>query len=124
MVAMPKQGDVIKIDAEPHVGREMGGRSPETGNNQRSMIVWTNSGYNAKTQLVGGMMVSTGDYAKRTPHLAIRNEPDSHIYGNIVTWQVISYDFVKRHGRIVGHVSDGLLRTLLTKVHQIYSFPE
>jgi hypothetical protein len=24
----------------------------------------------------------------------------------------------------VGHVSDGLLRTLLTKVHQIYSFPE
>lgn len=124
MAEIPKQGDVIKIDAEPHKGREMGGHSPKNGDDRRPMIVLTNSGYNAKTKLVGGMVVSTGEYAKRMPHLPIRNEPDSNIHGNIVTWQVISYDFDKRHGKIVGHVSDELVRTLLAKVWQIYSKPE
>ncbi|WEV39668.1 type II toxin-antitoxin system PemK/MazF family toxin [Lactobacillus sp. ESL0681] len=119
MVRYPKQGDLIWIDSEPHVGHEEGGHNPETGNTQRPAVVISNTSYNEKTGLVVCMLF-THDLNKGKANLYYPIiDLASQLSGSVITFQMPNYDFQGRHGKIVGHVKEKDLEILLAKAYQI-----
>ncbi|WP_390407309.1 type II toxin-antitoxin system PemK/MazF family toxin [Lacticaseibacillus jixiensis] len=116
---MPKQGDIIFIDAEPHAGKEFGGHNPETNNNRRPMIVLSNSDYNHATKMVIGMVVTHSTFGDQNWYERFA-DLSSGVEGNIVLWQLPTYDAVARHTEIVGHVSDKLLNRLKQAAKDIF----
>ncbi|WP_125582235.1 type II toxin-antitoxin system PemK/MazF family toxin [Levilactobacillus cerevisiae] len=115
----PKQGDLIFIDAEPHVGHEEGGHSPQTGNIRRPMVVISNNGYNLSMGMVVCMPITSKIKTDERIYSPIVDH-DSGISGSIITYQVPNYDFNARHGEIVGHIHAKLLNELLQKVKRIF----
>lgn len=118
-MVIPKQGDIIWIDAEPHAGREEGGHAPQHGNIQRPAIVISNDAYNEKTGLVICMPI-THDIKKNNNDLyyQIADIP-SGVFGSVITYIMSNYDFSSRHGKVVGHVNDKDLDKLLSSAYQI-----
>ena len=57
----PKQGDIVFVDAEPHLGKEYGGHNFNNGNIRRPLIVLSNDDYNEATGMVIGMFVTSSD---------------------------------------------------------------
>ncbi|BAP84866.1 cell growth regulatory protein [Paucilactobacillus hokkaidonensis JCM 18461] len=117
---VPEQGSLIYIDAEPHAGHEYGGHNSNMGNIRRPMIVLSNSGYNQKTGMVSGMVITSTRFNNSDNYIEIADFK-SGISGSIVTWQLPSYDYSARHGEIVGKINGKTLNMLIQKVVEIYS---
>ena len=116
---MPKQGDLIFIDAEPHVGHEESGHDPQSGNIRRPMVVISNSGYNAAMGMVVCMPITSQKKSDARIYQAIVDY-DSGINGSVITFQIPNYDYQARHREVVGHVHARLLNDLLQKASQIF----
>lgn len=97
------QGDIIMIDAEPHAGHEMGGHNPEKGNIRRRYLVVSRSQYNSKSGLVIGLAITHihRDSPYRFPVVDFASKTN----GDALLFQLLSYDFLARHGEIIGHIS-------------------
>lgn len=116
---VPKQGDLIFIDAEPHVGREEGGHSPQSENIRRPMVVISNNGYNLAMGMVVCMPITSKEKNDSRIYQPIV-DCDSGISGSVITFQIPNYDYQARHGEIVGHIHARLLNDLLKKASQIF----
>lgn len=119
-MAAPKQGDIIFIDAEPHSGREEGGHDSINGNIQRPEVVISSNAYNPKTGLTISMPITSKNRNNKILYLPFV-DVKSGIKGSIITWQMRNFDFVSRHGKIVGHVSPAVLDELLKRAFEIFS---
>ncbi|WP_461239465.1 type II toxin-antitoxin system PemK/MazF family toxin [Paucilactobacillus sp. N302-9] len=116
---VPKTGDIIWIDTEPHAGHEEGGHSPETGNIRRPMIVLSNAQYNTATGFVMGMLITSTHHTNHSFYLPFADF-DSGINGDIVTFYMPTYDYHARHGEIIGHVADNaIIKELHKRISQI-----
>lgn len=115
----PKQGDLIYIDAEPHIGHEEGGHDPAAGNIKRPMVVISNDGYNQQTGMVVCMPITSKHVENRRMYAPIADF-DSGIKGSIILFQVPNYDFVGRHGEVVGKISNTVLNRLIDFAKTIY----
>lgn len=115
----PKQGNLIFIDAEPHVGHEEGGHDPKTGNIRRPMVVLSNSKYNQLTGMVVCMPITSKIHLDFRIAVPIRDSA-SGIQGSIITYQIPNYDFKARHGEIVGYISASTLSKLITMAKNIF----
>lgn len=114
MVEVPKKGDIIIADAEPHAGTEMGGHNPQKGNIRQHYIVMSTDAYNHATRMFIGMPITTTDHAN-DPHflpILINGSRGDGVKGYVVLWQLQNFDFIARHGRIVNQVSHATLRKL------------
>ena len=101
------QGDIIMIDAEPHAGHEMGGHDPEKGNIRRRYLIGLAITHNHITDDPFRFYVL--DYA-------------SHTNGDALLFQMLSYDFIARHGKIIGHIKESTeFDNLLQQVRNIFS---
>ncbi|WP_243682034.1 type II toxin-antitoxin system PemK/MazF family toxin [Lacticaseibacillus manihotivorans] len=80
---MPKQGDIIFIDSEPHAGKEFGGHDPEQNNTRRPMIVLSNTDYNHGTKMVIGMLVTHSNFGDSSWYEQFADF-NSGVEGNIV----------------------------------------
>lgn len=116
---LPKQGDLVFIDAEPHAGHEEGGHNPAKGNIRRPMVVISNEGYNSAIGMVVCMPITSKIKKDRRIYLPIADS-NSGIKGSVITFQISNYDYQARHGEIVGHVTPRLLNELLLRASQIF----
>ncbi|MFC6176579.1 type II toxin-antitoxin system PemK/MazF family toxin [Companilactobacillus huachuanensis] len=118
----PIQGDIIFIDAKPHAGHELGGHSIDSSNIRRPMVVLSDSDYNEATGLVSGMPITSHNFFENNDGSYIPiMDLDSGIKGNVVTYYLPSYDFIARHGEIMGHVSNTMLKKLIDNVSYIFN---
>ena len=115
----PKQGDIIYIDAEPHAGKEFGGHNPEQKYTRRPMIVLSNTDYNHATKMVIGMLVTHSNFGDPAWYEQFADF-NSGVEGNIVLWQLPTYDALARHAEIVGQVPDKLLKRLKQAAKDIF----
>lgn len=120
MVKMPKRGDIVFVDVEPHMGKEYGGHDVESGNIRRPLIVLSNSDYNFATGMIIGMVVTSRDFSDSTWYRSFADF-ESGVKGNIVLWQLPTYDFAARNGEVVGHASDRLIKSLRQSAIEIFS---
>ncbi|WP_125591142.1 type II toxin-antitoxin system PemK/MazF family toxin [Companilactobacillus jidongensis] len=118
----PIQGDIIYIDAEPHAGHEIGGHNSKNMNIRRPVVVLSDSDYNKATGLISGMPITSHDFMNSDDgsYIPIADK-ESGVIGNIVTYYLPSYDFKARHGEIIGHISDTILKKLLTSVKYLFN---
>ncbi|WP_369385657.1 type II toxin-antitoxin system PemK/MazF family toxin [Lacticaseibacillus camelliae] len=79
------------------------------------MIVLSNTDYNQLTGMVVGMAITTTDFADMSGYLPFV-DLESKTKGNIILWQLPTFDQVARHASIIGHVSPSMLNTLKKKV--------
>ncbi|GHP13301.1 hypothetical protein YK48G_07260 [Lentilactobacillus fungorum] len=115
----PKQGDLIFIDAEPHVGHEEGGHDPINGNIRRPMVVISNDGYNHELNMVVCMPITSKTKTDHRIYLPIADHK-SGIQGSVITFQIPNYDYKARHGEVVGQVSATLLNELIERAKNIF----
>lgn len=117
---MIEQGSIIYIDYEPHSGHELGGHDLKNGNIRRPMIVISNRNYNEKTGLVLGMGVTSNSKMLKNNDLFISfADQKSGVHGLISTINFSCFDFVSRHGEVVGRVSETVLNKLLKNANFI-----
>ena len=117
---VPRQGDIVFIDAEPHAGREEGGHNPATGNVQRPLIVLSNNDYNKYSGMVIGMMLTSTPRKLDPGFNRSFLDVDSGVHGQIIMWQLPNLDFKARNAKIVGRVSDKLLNELRQRAKDIF----
>lgn len=115
----PKQGDLIFIDAEPHAGHEEGGHNPQQGNIRRPMVIISNDGYNRQLGMVVCMPITSKTKSDRRIYLPIIDHA-SEIKESVITFQIPNYDYVARHGEIVGKVSTSFLNELIKRAKNIF----
>lgn len=114
----PKQGDLIMIDAEPHVGHEEGGHDPAVGNIRRPFVVISKTQYNAYTGMIIGMPITSK--LRNGPMYVPIADIANGIHGSIVTYQMPNFDFEGRHGKIIGHLQPKIVKDLLKRAKQIF----
>lgn len=104
---LPKKGDIIVADAEPHAGHEMGGHDPKKGNVRRHYVVMSSDDYNIATRMFIGMPITTTDHENNPRYLPIliNGSNGTGVKGYIVLWQLQNFDYVARNGKIVNAVS-------------------
>lgn len=113
------QGDIIMIDAEPHAGHEMGGHDPKSGNIRRRYLVVSHSEYNSKSGLVVGLAIT--HVHRDSPFRFPIVDFESGTNGDALLLQLLSYDFVARHGKIIGHLRQSReFDILLEQVRNIF----
>ena len=108
------------MDAEPHAGKEYGGHDINSGNIRRPMIVLSNTGYNSATGMIIGMVVTSSDFSNTSWYRSFADF-ESGVKGNIVLWQLPTYDFLARNGEIVGRADDSLVNSLRQRAIDIFS---
>lgn len=96
------QGDIIMIDAEPHAGHEMGGHDPENGNIRRRYLVVSRKEYNNKSGLVIGLAIT--HVHRDSPFRFPIVDFESGTNGDALLLQLLSYDFLARHGKVIGQI--------------------
>ena len=115
------QGDIIMLDAEPHAGHEMGGHDPEKGNIRRRYLVVSRHAYTKKSGLVIGLAI-THNHITDDPFRFYVLDYASHTNGDALLFQMLSYDFIARHGKIIGHIKESTeFDNLLQQVRNIFS---
>lgn len=107
----PKQGDIVFVDAEPHLGKEYGGHNFNNGNIRRPLIVLSNDDYNEATGMVIGMFVTSSDNFMNEM-LKPFADFESGVKGNIVLWQLPTYDAAACHLEVVVHAKSSLVKEL------------
>lgn len=114
------QGDIIMIDAEPHAGHEMGGHDPAKGNIRRRYLVVSQAAYNLKSGMIVGLAITH----KHIPHDPFRFyvlDFSSGTNGDALLLQLLSYDFIARHGKVIGHLPPSSeFDNLLSKIRSIF----
>ena len=111
----PKKGDIVKADAEPHSGHEMGGHNPNKGTIRRHYVVMSTTAYNEATHMFIGMPITTSDKYQDNPRykpILIPGGNGDGVKGYVVLWQLQNFDFDSRNGKIVNHVSVQILDKL------------
>lgn len=114
----PKQGDLIMIDAEPHVGHEEGGHDPASGNIRRPFVVVSKDQYNVYTGMIIGMPITSK--LRVGPTYVQVADVASGIHGSIITYQMQNYDFSGRHGEIIGKLSPSTVKDLTKRAKQVF----
>ncbi|GET18315.1 type II toxin-antitoxin system PemK/MazF family toxin [Ligilactobacillus agilis] len=105
------QGDIIVVDAESHAGREMGGHNVVEGNIRRHFLVVSRYEYNRRSNLVCGLAIT---------HKHVDFESGTN--GDALLLQLLTYDFVARNGKVIGHIHDeGQLNRIIKQVSNIFS---
>lgn len=117
---VPKQGDLIWIDAEPHAGHEYGGHNAKDGNNRRPMLVISDEIYNRRTHMIVGFPITSSILAQNMPSATIMKIEDQSIHGYAVFSGLLGYDFQARHGRIVGEVNRNARQKAMMAVRSIF----
>lgn len=113
------QGDLILIDAEPHAGHEMGGHNPEVNNIRRPFLVMSRSNYSDKSGLVVGLAIT--HVHRESPFRFSIVDFESKINGDALLLQLLSYDFIARHGEVIGHIhSQRQFKAILKQVQNIF----
>lgn len=113
------QGDLIMIDAEPHASHEMGGHNPENNNIRRPFLVMSRAGYSDKSGLVVGLAIT--HIHRDSPFRFSIIDFESKIDGDTLLLQLLSYDFLARHGKIIGHIhSERQFKSILKQVQNIF----
>ncbi len=116
---LPKQGDLIFIDAEPHAGHEESGHNPKSGNIRRPMVVLSNDGYNQQVHMVVCMPITSKIKQNRQIYLPIADQA-SGIHGSVITFQIPNYNYLARHGEVVGKVNAAFLNQLIERAKSIF----
>lgn len=117
--AYPALGDLIYLDAEPHNGREIGGHDPIKHNIRRLCVVLSNTEYNQLTHFVIVMAITHGTSQLSSDLYLPFADKDSGIEGNIITWQLPSYDYDARNGEIVGKISGTMINKLTKQAKEM-----
>ena len=97
------QGDIIMVDAEPHAGHEMGGHNPEQDNIRRRFLVVSRHQYIKKSGLVIGLAI-THNHIQNDPFRFYVLDYSSKTNGDALLFQMLTYDFIARHGKVIGHI--------------------
>jgi len=113
------QGDLIFIDAEPHAGHEIGGHDLEKNNIRRPFLVMSRSSYSNKSGLVIGLAIT--HVHRESPFRFSIVDFESQINGDALLLQLLSYDFLARHGEVVGHIhSQRQFKSILDQVRNVF----
>jgi len=114
------QGDLILIDAEPHAGHEMGGHNPKENNIRRPFLVMSRNSYSNKSSLVVGLAIT--HIHRESPFRFSVIDFQSGINGDALLLQLLSYDFIARHGEIIGQIhTQKQFRKILSQVQNIFA---
>lgn len=125
MSQIPKQQDIVVIDAEPHSGREYGGHNPKTGNIRRHMVVVSSTDYNQATGMIIGMPITTNNKYANKPMfmpILINGANGTGVKGNIVLWQLQNFDFNARNGVIVNRIDNRSFSKIKLITKDIFNF--
>lgn len=115
----PKQGDFVFMDSEPHRGHEIGGHDPNNGNIRRPFLVLSGNVYNEKTGLVYAMAISSKH--RESPFRKRIIDYETGVNGDLLLSKVPQYDYMERHGEIIGHIKDkNLFEEILDIFLQIF----
>ena len=113
------QGDIVVVDAEPHAGHEMGGHDPANNNIRRHFLVVSRHEYNKRSKMICGLAITHKhvDSPFRFPIIDF----ESGTNGDALLLQLLTYDFVARNGKVIGHIHDqGQLRKIVQQVRNIF----
>lgn len=114
------QGDLILIDAEPHAGHEMGGHDPQKDNIRRPFLVMSRNNYSNKSGLVVGLAIT--HIHRESPFRFSVVDFESKINGDALLLQLLSYDFLARHGEVIGHIhTQRQFKKILSQVQNIFT---
>lgn len=104
---LPKKGDIVIADAEPHAGHEMGGHNPSANNIRRHYVVMSTTSYNFATRMFIGLPITTIDHSGNSRYMPIliNGSNGSGVKGYVVLWQLQNFDFIARHGKVVNHIN-------------------
>jgi len=119
---IPKQGDLIWIDAEPHAGIEYGGHDPSSNNNRRPMLVVSDIIYNTNTGMIVGFPITSSKTPENFPSSVLIKIDDQSIHGHAVLSRLLGYDYVEGNGQIVGAVNRIAKQKALDAVKNIFGF--
>ncbi len=116
---MPVRGEVIWIDCNPQVGREMRDVHP--------FLVLSPQSFNEKTSLVIGLPMTTADYNVDNPFavpVGVAGVESGHKAGKpsyVLCHQPKSFDWRLRKGKphLLGKLDDLLLRQVCARLNQI-----
>ena len=114
------QGDIIVVDAESHAGREMGGHNVVEGNIRRHFLVVSRYEYNRRSNLVCGLAITHKhiDSPFRFPIVDF----ESGTNGDALLLQLLTYNFVARNSKVIGHIHDeSQLNRIIKQVSNIFS---
>ncbi|MFD1420571.1 type II toxin-antitoxin system PemK/MazF family toxin [Lactiplantibacillus songbeiensis] len=114
-MTVPKQGDLVWIEAEPHAGHEYGGHSE--GNIRRPMLVVSTDVYNQRTGMIVGFPITSTIPNGFPAALKIEH---TKIHGYAVLSNVLGYDFQARHGEVVDHVSRATKVQALAAIKDVF----
>ncbi|WEV37471.1 type II toxin-antitoxin system PemK/MazF family toxin [Lactobacillus sp. ESL0677] len=113
---LPRQKDIIVIEAEPHSGKEYGGHSPQDHNIRRHMVVMSSDEYTAATGMVLVMPITTSERYRNNPHylpILLPGGSTNGVKGYIALWQLQNYDFKSRNGKVVNSINERTYDRLL-----------
>lgn len=114
------QGDIIVVDAEPHTRHEMGGHDPKQGNIRRHFLVVSRYEYNRRARLVCGLAITHNHV--ESPFRFPIVDFESGTNGDALLLQLLTYDFVARNGKVIGHLHDkGQLSRIIDQVGNIFA---
>ena len=114
------QGDIIMVDAEPHAGHEMGGHNPEQDNIRRRFLVVSRHQYIKKSGLVIGLAI-THNHIQNDPFRFYVLDYSSKTNGDALLFQMLTYDLIARHGKVIGHIQPSTkFDNLLKQVQNIF----
>ncbi|TGY11244.1 type II toxin-antitoxin system PemK/MazF family toxin [Lactobacillus intestinalis] len=108
------------VDAEPHAGHEMGGHNPEQDNIRRRFLVVSRHQYIKKSGLVIGLAI-THNHIQNDPFRFYVLDYSSKTNGDALLFQMLTYDFIARHGKVIGHIQPSTkFDNLLKQVQNIF----
>lgn len=115
---IPKKGDIVIVDAEPHSGKEYAGHNDVSGNIRRHMVVMSSDAYNQATEMILAMPITTAERFKNNPrYYPILISGGSHgVKGYVALWQLQNFDFNSRNGIVVNKVNRKQYSDLLSYV--------
>ncbi|ANK62997.1 type II toxin-antitoxin system PemK/MazF family toxin [Loigolactobacillus backii] len=119
MVTMPKQGDFVWLDAEPHADHEIGGHNQSKRNIARPFLVVSTTEFNQNTPFVQVMPV-THTLRDDDPLMMQVVDPKLRLSGMVLFAQLKGYDYCARHGTIIGQCRPNVLKTALNVISNIY----
>lgn len=108
------------FDVEPHAGREMGGHNVVEGNIRRHFLVVSRYEYNRRSNLVCGLAITHKHVDSPFRFLIVDFESGTN--GDALLLQLLTYDFVARNGKVIGHIHDECqLNRIIKQVSNIFS---
>ncbi|WP_063558339.1 type II toxin-antitoxin system PemK/MazF family toxin [Lacticaseibacillus paracasei] len=114
---IPRQGDLIWIDSEPHAGHEYGGHNASLGNTYRPMLVVSDAAYNQRTGMIVGFPITHATKIKAPFRIELSNHK---ISGYVILTGLLGYDYIVRSGKIADHASAREIAQAMNAVKDIF----